>query len=172
MTINYAVCIHYLYPDIKTHEYALQNDGEGVYIAAWHYSKPQPTVAQMESISEKAMRQDTLQRIREERKRRLISCDWTQLPDSKVQEVWKDYREALRDFPATCDPDNPVWPIEPKITKTKQYSAAEVARIQERNDTAKKDLGIMAAYHAYKTHNSNSSLSDYLDTLEAFAQES
>jgi len=43
--------------------------------------------------------------------------DWTQLPDVPFTETqrqqWREYRQKLRDFPATCDPANPVWPDPP-----------------------------------------------------------
>jgi hypothetical protein len=49
--------------------------------------------------------------IRAERNRRLTACDWTQLPDATGdKESWAAYRQALRDFPATCDITNPIWP--------------------------------------------------------------
>ena len=53
--------------------------------------------------------------IRAERDRRLAACDWTVLPDSALtpekRAVWAVYRQILRDFPQSCDPLNPVWPI-------------------------------------------------------------
>lgn len=30
------------------------------------------------------------------------------------REAWKIYRQELRDMPATCDPDNPIWPVTPQ----------------------------------------------------------
>lgn len=48
----------------------------------------------------------------------LVACDWTQMPDVPLTEqqklAWSAYRQALRDFPATCDKTNPVWPVPPK----------------------------------------------------------
>jgi len=54
--------------------------------------------------------------VRNERDRRLAACDWTQLPDAKVdQAAWATYRQALRDMPNnTKDPANPAWPVEPR----------------------------------------------------------
>ncbi len=35
----------------------------------------------------------------------LVQSDWTQLPDAPVDKVaWANYRQALRDFPATWTP--------------------------------------------------------------------
>jgi glycerophosphoryl diester phosphodiesterase len=58
-----------------------------------------------------------LKKIRFKRNQLLAESDWTVLSDSPLTEdqkvKWKQYRQALRDFPATCDPYNPVWPIIP-----------------------------------------------------------
>ena len=58
-----------------------------------------------------------MEQIRIERDRRLAASDWTQLPDAPLTEVqraaWRAYRQALRDFPATSDPDDPIWPDQP-----------------------------------------------------------
>lgn len=47
----------------------------------------------------------------------LAACDWTQVPDVPLSEqqklAWAAYRQELRDFPAICDPANPVWPVPP-----------------------------------------------------------
>lgn len=53
--------------------------------------------------------------LRAERDRRLAESDWTQLPDAPVDaELWRPYRQTLRDFPATVkDPTRPLWPVPP-----------------------------------------------------------
>jgi hypothetical protein len=44
-------------------------------------------------------------RMRQHRDRLLAQSDWTQLPDAPVErQAWADYRQALRDFPATWKP--------------------------------------------------------------------
>jgi Phage tail assembly chaperone protein len=44
-------------------------------------------------------------RMRIYRDRLLAQSDWTQLPDAPVdRQAWADYRQALRDFPATWKP--------------------------------------------------------------------
>jgi len=59
-------------------------------------------------------REEMMSLIRANRRLLLLACDWTQLPDAPVdRQTWADYRQELRDFPATCDPDNPVWPVAP-----------------------------------------------------------
>lgn len=61
--------------------------------------------------------EDKLNNIRIIKNKLLLDSDWTQLPDisltpEKVAE-WRVYRQTLRDFTTTCDPDNPVWPSQP-----------------------------------------------------------
>jgi len=55
--------------------------------------------------------------IRERRDRLLKECDWTIFPDSPLSEdkknEFKIYRQALRDFPSTCDPMMVEWPYAP-----------------------------------------------------------
>lgn len=53
--------------------------------------------------------------VRQERNRRLASCDWTQLADAPVDDLaWATYRQALRDIPAQAGfPWTVVWPTEP-----------------------------------------------------------
>ena len=60
-----------------------------------------------------------LEKLRAERDRRLVKCDWVTLKaystDIPVPEEWKTYMQALRDLPAnTEDPANPVWPVPPE----------------------------------------------------------
>ena len=44
-------------------------------------------------------------RMRHQRDCLLAASDWTQLPDAPCdRQAWADYRQALRDFPATWTP--------------------------------------------------------------------
>jgi len=56
--------------------------------------------------------------LRVERNALLVSSDWTQSPDSPLDEAkaeWATYRQELRDLPAsTEDPANPTWPEAPE----------------------------------------------------------
>ena len=56
-----------------------------------------------------------LERMRIHRDRLLAESDWTQLPDAPVdRQAWADYRQALRDFPATWKPSpNVTFPDKP-----------------------------------------------------------
>lgn len=33
---------------------------------------------------------------------------------AEQRQTWSNYKKSLRDLPATCDPENPVWPVMPK----------------------------------------------------------
>jgi hypothetical protein len=58
--------------------------------------------------------------IRERRNVLLDECDlvycnaerWDVMTDQQ-REAWRAYKQALRDFPETCDPYNPNWPEKP-----------------------------------------------------------
>lgn len=46
-----------------------------------------------------------LERLRNERNRRLAASDWAMASDAPTDKtVWAEYRQALRDFPATWEP--------------------------------------------------------------------
>ena len=53
--------------------------------------------------------------IRENRNRKLIESDWTQVLDAKVDQVaWAAYRQSLRDITSQAGfPTNIVWPTPP-----------------------------------------------------------
>lgn len=54
--------------------------------------------------------------VRNQRDYYLNKSDWTQLPDipAVTQELWRVYRQALRDLPSTTGyPTSVVWPVEP-----------------------------------------------------------
>ena len=56
--------------------------------------------------------------IRSERDKKLVSCDWTVLPDNPLEAedraAWTTYRQSLRDI-TTADgfPHSLEWPVEP-----------------------------------------------------------
>ena len=56
-------------------------------------------------------------RMAELRRRRnllLAETDYMGLSDNTMSTAWKNYRQALRDLPAsTSDPENPTWPTKP-----------------------------------------------------------
>ena len=59
------------------------------------------------------------ERLRRKRNSLLVSSDWTQSPDSPLDDEakvdWVIYRQELRDLPATTDdPADPTWPEMPE----------------------------------------------------------
>jgi len=52
--------------------------------------------------------------VRAERNAKITACDWRVLPDVSNSDVWKTYRQALRDIPAQAGfPNNVTWPDAP-----------------------------------------------------------
>ena len=68
-------------------------------------------------IDPETRRELSLRKIRETRNVLIVATDWTQLSDVALdpdrRAAWAAYRQELRDFPATCDPYNPSWPVPP-----------------------------------------------------------
>ena len=60
----------------------------------------------------------TEENLRNERDRRLEETDWMASSDVTMSNVWKTYRQALRDFPdnATYDAEGICnnWPVDPE----------------------------------------------------------
>jgi hypothetical protein len=65
-------------------------------------------------------RKKALEEIREMRNQIIDEVDtkycnahrWGDMSETEKQ-AWRDYKQALLDFPETCDIDNPVWPEKP-----------------------------------------------------------
>lgn len=56
----------------------------------------------------------TAAKVRTERNAKIAACDWRMLNDMSVSELWKAYRQALRDVPQQAGfPENVVWPVTP-----------------------------------------------------------
>lgn len=66
--------------------------------------------------------------LRRERDLRLRATDWTQAADAPLsaeqRDAWQQYRQGLRDFPATIpDPRNPSWPLPPTADDASSVAA-------------------------------------------------
>ncbi len=112
--MDFLSCILKIYPDWKGSVIGDSYDGIKPHSSE---TRPIPSLNELESIWPEVRMNILLQNIRTTRNTLLANCDWTQLPDvtltpEKVTE-WRVYRQALRDFPSTCDPDNPIWPVPP-----------------------------------------------------------
>jgi len=55
--------------------------------------------------------------IRRKRNQLLLESDWTQIPDSPVQNKtdWQKYRQDLRDLTNNPNPNNVIWPVKPIV---------------------------------------------------------
>jgi hypothetical protein len=71
-------------------------------------------------IQENMSTEEIMREVREYRNRLLINCDWTQLSDAPLTieqiELWRNYRQSLRDFPEQINQEEwsgPYWPTPP-----------------------------------------------------------
>lgn len=53
------------------------------------------------------------QNVRDQRDGLLQETDWRASSDLTLSDVWKNYRQALRDVPTQSDPFNITWPTKP-----------------------------------------------------------
>lgn len=84
---------------------------------------PKPSLETLVAETQKIKSEIPWKRLRSQRDKLLSETDWTvtraveKSTDGfgvQLEQVWVDYRQALRDLPAnTDDPENPVWPIKP-----------------------------------------------------------
>ena len=138
--MNILNILNLLARDAKYKDLSIKLDNN--IIINWQCSTQQPSTEQFQEISEaieeypeKAadikyyydlitsqfkIRDDfLLANIRKQRNVLLTKSDWTTFTDSPLtsekKHDWTTYRQALRDFPETCDPENPVWPTAPEI---------------------------------------------------------
>lgn len=71
-------------------------------------------VRELDAEAAEAATSEKWAEIRRERNTLLVSCDWTQLPDAKVDSAeWAEYRQTLRDITKQDDPFNITWPTAP-----------------------------------------------------------
>lgn len=71
--------------------------------------------AEPDADGKAAMDAEQAKRVRDERNKRLVDCDWTQLSDAPVDAaVWATYRQELRDITSQAGfPWEVVWPTKP-----------------------------------------------------------
>ncbi|MFA5161136.1 MAG: tail fiber assembly protein [Elusimicrobiales bacterium] len=113
-----------LQPDLRGQKFYRKSDGIPVVMASigvvpYEFTTaPRPSESHSwDGASWKFSAVLALAAIRTRRNGLLSACDWTQVSDvplnPKQKTAWNAYRQALRDFPATCDPTKPVWPTQP-----------------------------------------------------------
>lgn len=100
-------------------EVSVVDRGDGPFIDEWNVvGVDQPTQAQLdaaEPAADAARAAEPLRLLRLERDKRLHDCDWWASSDLDMTQDQIDYRQELRDLPAsTADPANPTWPTAPE----------------------------------------------------------
>ena len=91
----------------------------------WHDSRPQPTEEEINSKIAELEAAEPMRLLRLERNRRLAAIDWwtsRAVDGIALTEAQKNYRQQLRDLPATADPQlddvgnitNVTWPEVPE----------------------------------------------------------
>lgn len=68
-----GAALAYLFPNGSQHDWVLQDDGEGPYIAAWRRPEPQPTQAEIEAAMLPAAKAQRIASINAECRARLIA---------------------------------------------------------------------------------------------------
>ena len=89
-------------------------------ILQWHDTRPQPTQEEIDKKIAELEAAEPMRLLRLERNQKLTETDWMALNDVAVSAEWKTYRQALRDLPATAEPQlengqltNVTWPEVP-----------------------------------------------------------
>ena len=116
---NLTSAIDHLVPNAS---YSITSDCK---ICNWTDSRPEPTEAEIQAKIAELEALEPLRLLRIERNRRLAETDWIivkGLEQSVDLTEWKTYRQALRDLPATAEPQldnqgnltNITWPEVPE----------------------------------------------------------
>jgi len=103
-------------------EYSWTLKGNSYSGLIWQDNRPQPTEAEIQAKIEELEAAEPLRLLRIERDRLLQQTDWWVLPDRTATPAQLAYRQALRDLPATADPQldengnltNVTWPERPE----------------------------------------------------------
>ena len=90
----------------------------------WLDSGQQPTEQEVEAKIKELDAAEPMRLLRIERDNKIALTDWRVLPDQTPSDDWINYRQALRDLPASASPklnsdyeldfSSFTWPTEPK----------------------------------------------------------
>ena len=90
----------------------------------WYDEKPKPSEEELQEKIVELEAAEPMRLLRLERNRRLVETDWRMVEDYPMTNKldWKTYRQALRDLPATAEPQldengmltNVTWPEVPE----------------------------------------------------------
>ena len=107
-----------LKPDVKP--FYIEPDGTVTYTAT---DASNPNDSQIAAEITRLHNVEAVRLLRKERDKRLATCDWRASGDLTLSDVWRTYRQQLRDLPAsttptltagyTLDPSSVTWPEEP-----------------------------------------------------------
>ena len=98
-------------------------DGENYTGLTWLSSEQQPTKAEVIDKIAELDAAEPMRLLRIERNKKIAETDWRMLPDQTPSDDWINYRQALRDLPASASPklnsnyeldfSSFTWPTEP-----------------------------------------------------------
>ena len=90
----------------------------------WMDSEQQPTKTEVIDKIAELDAAEPMRLLRIERDKKIALTDWRMLPDQTPSDDWTNYRQALRDLPASATPklnsdyeldfSSFTWPTEPK----------------------------------------------------------
>ena len=98
-------------------------DGENYTGLEWLDSDQKPTKTEISDKIAELDAAEPMRLLRIERNKKIAETDWRVLPDQTPTDDWINYRQALRDLPASASPKldsnynldltSISWPIEP-----------------------------------------------------------
>ena len=90
----------------------------------WMDSGQQPSKEEVEAKIKELDAAEPMRLLRIERNKKIAETDWRMLPDHTPSDDWINYRQALRDLPASATPKlgfdyeldltSVTWPTEPE----------------------------------------------------------
>ena len=90
----------------------------------WMDSGQQPTKTEVADKIAELDAAEPMRLLRIERNKKIAETDWRMLPDQTPSDDWRNYRQALRDLPASATPKlnsdyeldltSVTWPTEPE----------------------------------------------------------
>ena len=99
-------------------------NGEDYTGITWLSSEQQPTETEVYSKISELDNAEPMRLLRIERDKKIALTDWRVLPDQTPSDDWINYRQALRDLPASASPKldsnyeldltSVTWPTEPE----------------------------------------------------------
>ena len=70
----------------------------------WLDSGSAPTENEIDAEVTRLNNLEPMKLLRQERDKRLATCDWRASSDLTLADAWKTYRQSLRDLPASASP--------------------------------------------------------------------